>query len=167
MIVFDRLAAREPSTLRVLAARGQRVRGRRPARTSRPGPATWPARSTSWRRRACSSRRPTSTIPNPRPQITLREWHLTATTPAKAKTVEFVTLYRPHRAAQAVPRGAKLTRIDGGYVLTAELSDGRVTALLPTDDAATLSAEGLQTTGAIVVWRQWVDGMVQTLDLGE
>jgi hypothetical protein len=37
----------------------------------------------------------------------------------------------------------------GGYVLTAELSDGKFTALLPTDDNATLDADDLKTTGAI------------------
>jgi hypothetical protein len=37
----------------------------------------------------------------------------------------------------------------GGYVLTAELSDGKFTALLPMDDNATLDADDLKTTGAI------------------
>jgi hypothetical protein len=105
--------------------------------------------------------------PNPWPQITMREWHLTATTPSRTKTAEFVALYRPHRAAQIVPRGAKLSPIKGGYVLTAELSDGRVAALLPTDDAATLSAEGLTTTGTIVIERRRADGKVEMVDLGK
>ncbi len=105
--------------------------------------------------------------PNPWPQIKTREWHLTATTPSKAKTVEFVALYRPHRAEQIVARGAKLRRIDGGYVLSAELSDGRVTALLPTDDSAKVAAEGLTTTGAIVIQRRKKDGSVDTVGLGE
>jgi hypothetical protein len=105
--------------------------------------------------------------PNPWPQITMREWHLTASTPSRAKTAEFVAVYRPHRTAQALPRGAKLSPIKGGYVLTAELSDGRVTALLPTDDSATLSAEGLTTSGAIVMQRHRADGTAETLDLGK
>ncbi|HUT94553.1 MAG TPA: DUF4962 domain-containing protein, partial [Thermoguttaceae bacterium] len=88
--------------------------------------------------------------PNPRPRIKLREWHLTATTPAKSKAIEFVTIMRPHRAGEKVPGEAKLRRIDGGYVLTAALTDGRVVALLPTDDSATLTAEGLETPGKIV-----------------
>jgi len=37
----------------------------------------------------------------------------------------------------------------GVYVLTAELSDGKFTALLPTDDNATLDADDPKTTGAI------------------
>ena len=87
--------------------------------------------------------------PNPRPRITLREWHLTGTTAAKSKTVEFVTLYRPHRVSDAVPRAAKLESIEGGYALAVELSDGEFTAILPTDEKATLKAGGLESKGAI------------------
>jgi hypothetical protein len=106
--------------------------------------------------------------PNPRPRITLREWHLTATTPSKAKTVEFVALFRPYRDATEPPHKEKLTRIDGGYVLTAELADGQVVALLPTDDSASLSAEGLSTDGTILVQRRGKNGsVVTTLQLDE
>ncbi len=98
--------------------------------------------------------------PNPRPRIKLREWHLTATTPTKTKSIEFVALMRPHRKGETVPGEAKLRPIDGGYVLTAALSDGRVVALLPTDDSATLTAEGLTTTGKVRVERQAPDGSV-------
>jgi len=106
--------------------------------------------------------------PNPRPRIKLREWHLTATTPTKSKAIEFVTLMRPHRAREKVPGQATLRRIDGGYVLTAALSDGQAIALLPTDDSATLAAEGLETRGTIVVERRAADGSgVQTVQLGE
>lgn len=66
-----------------------------------------------------------------------------------------------------MPRGAKLSPIDGGYVLSAKLSDGRVVALLPTDESAKLSAEGLTTTGAILVQYRRADGTVETVDLGE
>ncbi|MBC8873396.1 MAG: DUF4962 domain-containing protein [Planctomycetes bacterium] len=98
--------------------------------------------------------------PNPWPQIKTREWHLTATTPAKTKTCEFLALYRPHRADQSVPKTAELKRIDGGYVLKAGVSDGKVVALLPTGDSATLSAEGLKTSGGILVRRYTSDGSV-------
>ena len=91
--------------------------------------------------------------PNPRPRITLREWHLTATTPAKARQTEFVALYRPHRLAEDVPREASLKRIAGGYVLSADVRGGKVVALLPTSDKATLKAEGLTTKGKVVVRR--------------
>jgi len=98
--------------------------------------------------------------PNPWPQIKTREWHLTATTPAKTKTCEFVALYRPHRTDQSVAKEAELKRIDGGYVLKTGVSDGKVVALLPTDDSATLDAEGLTTTGRILVRRFASDGSV-------
>ena len=98
--------------------------------------------------------------PNPWPQVKTREWHLTATTPAKAKTCEFVALYRPYRADQSVPKTAELKRIDGGYVLKADISDGKVVALLPIDDSATLVADGLRTTGGILVQRYAADGSV-------
>jgi len=96
--------------------------------------------------------------PNPRPRITLREWHLTGTTSGKSRKVEFVTLYRPHRVSDTAPRAAKLERIEGGYVLTVELSDGKFTALLPTDDTKTLEADGLTTTGAIKFKLEKPDG---------
>lgn len=105
--------------------------------------------------------------PNPWPRIKTREWHLTAKTPTKAKTCEFVTLYRPHRAEESVPTTAKIDRIDGGYVLKADISDGRVVVLLPTDDEATLHAEGLSTTGEILVRRFASDNsVVETMKVG-
>ncbi|MCA9132663.1 MAG: DUF4962 domain-containing protein, partial [Planctomycetales bacterium] len=98
--------------------------------------------------------------PNPRPHIKLREWHLTASTPGKRQTVEFVTLYRPHRGEARVPAVQELTRIDGGYLLEADLTEGRITALLPNDDAVTLSAAGLSTQGEILLQRRGADGSV-------
>ncbi len=70
--------------------------------------------------------------PNPRPRVTVREWHLTAATADKAEAVEFVTLYRPYRAGKEPPREAELTRLEGGYLLRARLPDGELAALLPT-----------------------------------
>jgi len=98
--------------------------------------------------------------PNPRPRVSLREWHLTATTAQPARAVEFVTLYRPHRADVAVPSMAKLERLDGGYALRAELSDGHVVALMPTVDGAMLAKHGLESRGKIVVERRRADGSV-------
>jgi hypothetical protein len=100
--------------------------------------------------------------PNPRPRIKLREWHLTASTPSKAKAVEFVALYRPYRDGDDPPHEEKLTRINGGYLLKADLTDGRVVALLPTDDSASLSAEGLTADGTILIQRRRADGSVVT-----
>ncbi|MCL4204823.1 MAG: DUF4962 domain-containing protein [Pirellulaceae bacterium] len=98
--------------------------------------------------------------PNPWPQITTREWHLTATAPAAAKQIEFVALYRPHRTGDAVPTEATLRRVTGGYVLEADITAGRVLALLPTDDQATLTADELTATGQVVVRRFASDGSV-------
>jgi hypothetical protein len=88
--------------------------------------------------------------------------------PSKARTAEFVALYRPYRDGKEPPRKEKLTKIDGGYVLTAELADGQVVALLPTDDSASLSAEGLSADGTILVQRRGKDGnVVATLQLDQ
>ncbi len=72
--------------------------------------------------------------PNPRPRIKLREWHLTAATPEKNRKTQFIALYRPYRQGRSIPERAKVKKVDGGYELEAALSDGRLTALLPTDD---------------------------------
>jgi hypothetical protein len=87
--------------------------------------------------------------PNPIPRIKLREWHLTATTPQKKKSTQFVTLYRPHRLGDPVPDEASLEQIKGGYSLTAKLSDGRFVALLPIADDVTLEAHGLRSSAAV------------------
>jgi len=101
--------------------------------------------------------------PNPRPRITLREWHLTATTPRDARAMQFVTLLRPHRAGHEPPREAALEQVDGGYVLRAGVSDGQVLALLPLDEKAELSADGLATVGKIAVRRRFPNGAVAEL----
>jgi hypothetical protein len=98
--------------------------------------------------------------PNPWPTIKTREWHLTAATPSKTSDIEFIALYRPRRAGQTVPRDAEIRKIDGGYLLTADSSGGRAVALLPADDSAKLAAEGLSTTGTILVQKRGADGAV-------
>jgi hypothetical protein len=87
--------------------------------------------------------------PNPRPRITLREWHLTGTTPEKQKRMEFVTLYRPHKTSDNIVSQATLDPAPGGYILKVSQSGQILTALLPTDDTTTLEADTLKTTGAI------------------
>jgi hypothetical protein len=87
--------------------------------------------------------------PNPRPRITLREWHLTAKTPERAKRMEFLTLYRLHKVSDDIVGEATLQSIPGGYILKAGQSGQNLTALLPTDDSKTLEADNLKTTGAI------------------
>ena len=87
--------------------------------------------------------------PNPRPRIKLCEWHLTATTPEKSKSTEFVTLYRPHKLSNNIAGETTLRPIPGGYILSVSQDGKKLTALLPTDDTATLQAKSLTTTGAI------------------
>ena len=106
--------------------------------------------------------------PNPRERIKLREWHLTATTKDKAKSTEFITLIRPHRKDQKSAAEVKLERVPGGYTLSAKLSDGWATMLLPTDDGTELSAAHLTTKGKLVVARYGSDGkMVEKVSVGQ
>ena len=44
---------------------------------------------------------------------------------------------------------AELEKIEGGYALNVKLSNKEFTAVLPTDDRATLKAHGLTSKGAI------------------
>ena len=87
--------------------------------------------------------------PNPRPRIKLREWHLTATTTGRKRDMEFVTLYRLHREKDEVPHEAALVKANGGYVLRAQVRNGRATALLPSSDQIAMAAAGLNTHGGI------------------
>ena len=98
--------------------------------------------------------------PNPRERIKLREWHLTATTKDKSKSVEFITLIRPHRKGQVPPDEVQLETIPGGHILTVNLTEGRVTLLLPTDDSVELSTTGLKTKGQLAVTRYGKDGSI-------
>jgi hypothetical protein len=105
--------------------------------------------------------------PNPWPQITTREWHLTATTSPRTSSIEFVTLLRPYRLSQPVAEKADLRQIPGGYLLTAELTEGKIVALLPTDDSATLKGNDLSTQGEILVVRYANDGSIaETANIG-
>jgi len=167
VVVFDRLAARRPSTFEYwLHALNEMAVTNQHDVEVRAGDVVCPIDFLA--PEGLTFSQTDQYDPNPRPRIKLREWHLTATTPAKSKAIEFVTIMRPHRAGEKVPDEARLQRVDGGYVLTAALSDGRVVALLPTDDSATLAAEGLEAPGKIVVERRRLDGsVVQTVRLEE
>ena len=106
--------------------------------------------------------------PNPRERIKLREWHLTAKTKEEAKSTEFVTLIRPHRKGQAPPEEAEIEAVPGGYVLTAKLTDGEVTLLLPNDDSVELTAGNLKAKGRIAVARSEGKGaVVETVSAGQ
>jgi len=148
VIVFDRLAAREPSSFQYWLHATEKFdvgdQGDVRLRTGEVG-----CRITFLAPRGLTFSQTDQYDPNPRERITLREWHLTGTTPQKTDAVEFVALYRPHRIGQQVPSKAQLKPIEGGYVLTAELSDGQtVEARLPKSD------------GPIHVQRRRADGTV-------
>lgn len=104
--------------------------------------------------------------PNPRPRVTLREWHLTAKTAEKAKRAEFVTLFWPHRTGQDAGGLAQLEAVPGGYLLKADVAGTKVVALLPSDDSARLKADGLEAQGVVAVRLTSADGDVgETLEL--
>jgi hypothetical protein len=92
--------------------------------------------------------------PNPWPEIKTREWHVTAKTDSAERQREFLFLYRPHRANQVVPLDAKAQRLPSGYLLEAAVTDGKVVALLPTDDEQPLSYGGMSVTGQVLVQRR-------------
>lgn len=96
--------------------------------------------------------------PNPRPRVSIREWHLTAETPEPKRAVEFVTVYRPHKDGSDVGQGAALETVEGGYILRAATGDGEIIALLPTDDSTDLTVGNLRTQGDVVVRRTFDDG---------
>jgi hypothetical protein len=103
--------------------------------------------------------------PNPRPRIKLREWHLTAQTSDRQEHMEFVTIYHLHRAAEKVERQAVLQSVPGGYLLKAASLGAELTALLPADDARTLEADGLKTTGAIKLKLEGPEQRAQIIEL--
>jgi len=105
--------------------------------------------------------------PNPEPQITLREWHLTAKIPEKSSRMEFVTLYRPHRITDNIPDEALLEKIEGGYALKAKISEGWFTALLPVSDNILLKAHNIESKGAIKCSIKKAGKQVKVLELDE
>ena len=81
--------------------------------------------------------------------------------------MEFVTLYRPHRLKEQVPDESSLERIKGGYLLKAKVSDGELSALLPTSDHITLKAAGLESKGVIKCRLKKIGEQVQIIGLDE
>jgi hypothetical protein len=167
VIVYDRLVARDPSTFQywLHAANKFQVDGQRSIE-ARAGDVTCAIDFLS--PPGLQFTQTDQYDPNPEPQITAREWHLTASTATKATAIEFVTLYRVWQGRPSAPRQAELKPLPGGYVLTAELSDGRVLTLLPTGDSATLTAGNLTTQDKVLVHRCRGDGsVVGTLYVGQ
>ncbi len=167
VIVYDRLVARQPNTFEYwLHATKEFEIGDGQSVTVRAGDVVCPI--TFLAPDDLQLSQTDQYDPNPRSRIRLREWHLTAKTPTKRKRVEFVAIYRPHRDKTSVPDQATLRPLEGGYELTVEIAGGRVVALLPIDESASLTGSGLSTTGAIIVQRRdEKDTVVETIDLTE
>ena len=148
IVVYDRLKAREPSTFEYwLHAVNEFDLGKGGQHNIKKGNAGC-AISFHCRKKLTFSQT-NEYDPNPRSRITLREWHLTAKTTNKAKAMEFITVYRPYKTKGGFEGHSGFETIPGGYLFTAGTSAAELTALLPTDDNATLEAEGLRAKGAI------------------
>jgi len=76
--------------------------------------------------------------PNPRERIKLREWHLTAKTSEKLPVMEFVTIYRPHKAKDRAEIQAIREPSLAGDKLRVTLSEGEATALFRTGDTLSI-----------------------------
>lgn len=151
VVVFDRLAARRPAKFQYWLHSPQRMELGDRRLTAQSGQVVCPVEFL-----APADLTFTQTDqydPNPRDRIKIREWHVTAETPNPTQRIEFVAVFRPHRRDQPVGKEARLTPISGGYLLEAELADGRIAALLPTVEDAALSAGGLQARGTVAVGR--------------
>jgi hypothetical protein len=150
IVVYDRLKASEPSTYEYwLHAINKFEIGENQSITTQNGDVTCDITFLTPQNLAFTQTNQYD--PNPRERIKLREWHLTAKTAAKQDHMEFVTVYRPHRAKDTTGHQATLESTPGGYILKAALSDGDLTALLPVNDEATLAGKGMTVQGAIKV----------------
>lgn len=74
----------------------------------------------------------------PRPRVKLVEYHLTAAPDRPARRQEFVTVFRPHRAGQALTGAATLEAVDGGFDVRVPTPEGLVRVRLGTEVRATL-----------------------------
>lgn len=100
--------------------------------------------------------------PNPRERVTVREWHLTATTQGRHDRMEFVTVYHPRKVSSSMDPGkAELLTVKGGYALIAPLADGGEAVMtLPSTEGAIVEGFGLRGTG-ITVQVTGKDGKVE------
>ncbi len=81
--------------------------------------------------------------------------------------MEFFAVYRPYKTEVGYMGNSGFEVIPGGYLFTASTPDVSLTALLPTDDAATLEAKDLQTTGAIKLKLEREDREPEILEIRE
>jgi len=105
--------------------------------------------------------------PNPRPRVTLREWHVTAQTPEKRREIEFLVMYRPHKTDENIGGTCIAGKMPGGYLLKTGSADKKLTALLPIDDNAALAAEGMETHGQIKLKLERPGRPAQVLDVDD
>ncbi len=82
--------------------------------------------------------------PNPRPRITLREWHLRADLQKPRKKVEALTLLRPYKKTRKLPGRARILSLPGGYACRAPLGEGEALFLLPSRESRGVRAFGLR-----------------------
>jgi hypothetical protein len=75
--------------------------------------------------------------------------------------------YSPHLLKNPVPYDSSLEQIEGGYVLTVKLLNGKFTALLPTSEQITLKTEGFQSKGAIKCRLKKIGMQTEILSLEE
>jgi hypothetical protein len=87
--------------------------------------------------------------------------------PERSNRLEFVTLYRPHRMSDNIVGSATLLPVTGGYILKASQSGKKLTALLPTDETATLETSGLKTVGTIKLKLEQQNKPPQILEIRE
>lgn len=162
VVVYDRLVAGEPSTFQywLHATEKFEVADSGEGKPSKVhlGVGKVACEIDLWSNGLLQSTQTNQYDPNPRERIKLREWHLTASTSQKQSQTEFVALIRPHKADEPVPTEASLEKIAGGYLLKAKLEDGSIVALLPTDDKAKLEADGLSSTGKLLIQRRDQNG---------
>ncbi len=166
VIVYDRLKAREPSTFEywLHAVNEFDLDNPRHVKVTN-GEAA--CTITFLKPRGLTFEQTNEYDPNPRSRVSLREWHVTARTEEKRKQMEFLVLYRPHRAGESFASGGVFHKTPGGYFLKTGAADRKLTALLPTDDNATMEAAGLRTTGAIKLKLESPGQPAQILEIRE
>jgi len=87
--------------------------------------------------------------PPPRPRVQLVEYHLTAATRTPSTTKDFITVLQPYRSNQQLENGARLSLVEGGYVVHVPFGEGFVTVLLQSAGRRTLAVDGLETNGEV------------------
>ena len=168
VIVYDRLKTKEPSTFEYWLHATSKFDIRTPAHTYvTDGDVTCDITFLTPMPSRMAFDQTHEYDPNPRPRITLREWHLTAKTTEKQKEMEFLVIYRPHQADRNPAGPIELSKAPAGYFLTIGQADGKLTALLPTNDEALLSRQRMETQGRIKLKLERPGQSTQVLEVGD